>query len=84
MSVFESQPHSGRKLTSVTDALDQLNAFNALYAVHQADANPDLCGNPDDTAMWRKLVHDGVINCGGEPMELDFFEKNLRRQNRSY
>jgi hypothetical protein len=75
MSVFESKPHSGRKLASLSEALDQLTAFNALYAVHQADANPDLCGNPDDTAMWRKLVHDGVINCGGEPMELDFFEK---------
>lgn len=75
MPVFESQPHSGRKLASVAEALDSLNAFNALYAVHQCDQNSDLCGNADDTAMWRKLVYDGVINCGGEPMELDFFEK---------
>lgn len=75
MSIFKNQPHSGRKLASVKDALDQLTAFNALYAVHQADQNPDLCGNADDTAMWRKLVYDGVINCGGDQMELDFFEK---------
>jgi hypothetical protein len=75
MSVFSNQPHSGRKLASVSDALDKLNAFNALYAVQQADADPNLVGNPDDTAMWRKLVYDGVINCGGDTMELDFFEK---------
>ncbi len=74
MALFESKPSCGTQLTSVGDALDKLKAFNALFAVHQLDADPELCGNPDDTAMWRKLVYDGVINCAGEPMELDFFE----------
>jgi hypothetical protein len=76
MSFFSSTPQCGtNQITSVGDAINKLEAFNALYAVHQAEANPELCGNADDTAMWRKLVHEGVINCGGEPMELDFFEK---------
>lgn len=75
MAVLESKPYSSRKLVTVGDAINQLQAFNALYAVNQCDNNPDLCGNADDTAMWRKLVYDGVINVGGEPMELDFFEK---------
>lgn len=75
MALFQNKPQCGSKITTVKDALDKLNAFNALYAVHQCDSNPELCGNPDDTAMWRKLVYDGVINCAGEPMELDFFEK---------
>lgn len=76
MAIFETDPILGtRKITSVGSALDQLNAFNALYAVQMCDNNPDLCGNKDDTAAWRKLVYDGVINVGGEPMELDFFEK---------
>lgn len=74
MALFANKPMCGTQITSVGDALDKLKAFDALYAVHQAEANPELCGNADDTAMWRKLVHDGVINCAGEPMELDFFE----------
>lgn len=72
---FTNTPSAGTQITSVGDALDKLRAFDALYAVHQAESNPELCGNADDTAMWRKLVYDGVINCAGEPMELDFFEK---------
>lgn len=75
MNFFESNPVSDNHYVTVGDALSKLQAFNALYAVQQCDANPDLCGNPDDTAAWRKLVYDAVINCGGEPMELDFFEK---------
>lgn len=74
MALFQNKPACGTQITSVGDALDKLKAFDALYAVKQAEANPELCGNPDDTAMWRKLVYDGVINCAGEPMELDFFE----------
>jgi len=75
MAYFENHPGSGRQFANVKDALDSIKAFNALYAVNMADNNPTLCGNADDTAMWRKLVWEGVINCGGEPMELDFFEQ---------
>lgn len=75
MAVFEKNPHSGRQFANVKDAIGSLNAFNALYAVSMADGNKTLCGNENDTAQWRKLVYDGVINCGGNPMELDFFEK---------
>lgn len=75
MEFFATNPVSDNIYVSVGDAAAKLEAFNALYAVQQCDANPDLCGNPDDTAAWRKLVYDAVINCGGEPMELDFFEK---------
>lgn len=73
--VFDTNPMSGRQFANIGEALDGLKAFNALYAVKQCDKDTSLCGNPDDTAMWRKLIWDGVINAGGEPMEIDFFEK---------
>lgn len=75
MEFFSNNPVSDNIYVTVGDAVDKLAAFNALYAIQQCNANPDLCGNPDDTAAWSKLIHDAVIQCGGEPMELDFFEK---------
>lgn len=74
MSFFKSHPRANNQLTSIKDALDSLQAFDALYAYSQGE-NSSLFDNPDDAAAWRKLVWDGVINSGGEQMELDFFEK---------
>jgi hypothetical protein len=74
MAFFETNPISNRQIASLGDALDTIKAFNALYAVQMCEKNPNLCGNADDTAAWKKLVYDAVINVGGEPMELDFFE----------
>lgn len=75
MSLFATNPQSGRQYANIKDAITGIQAFNALYAVQQCDNDSALCGNPDDTAAWRKLVWDGVINAGGEQMELDFFER---------
>ncbi len=75
MEFFSNNPVSGNIYVSVGDAVDHLAAFNALYAYQMCNKDPNLCGNPDDTAAWKKLIYDAVIQCGGEPMELDFFEK---------
>ena len=75
MKFFQSSPISGNHFVSLGDAVSKLDAFDALYAYSMCDGDDnDLCGNVDDTAAWRKLVYDAVINCGGAPMELDFFE----------
>lgn len=75
MGFFYNKPKIQTKIFNVKDALDSLNAFNAM---HQFDgANVDNC--PDmsdpDRASWRKAVKDGVINLGGAPTDVDFFEK---------
>lgn len=76
MAFFTNSPQCGTTIATVGDAFDKMKAFNALHAVKLADQNPNLCeGDANMTANWRKLVYEGVINCGGEPMELDFFEK---------
>jgi hypothetical protein len=74
MALFDTNPQTGRQFASIGEAVTALDAFNALYAVQQCDKKTELCGNADATAAWRKLIWDGVINAGGEPMELDFFE----------
>lgn len=74
MSLFQATPYSGNQYASMGEALDTLKAFNALHAYSQA-GDASKFENPDEAASWRKLVWEGVINTGGEPMELDFFEK---------
>lgn len=74
MAFFENKP-SSRNVATMADALDSLQAFNALYAIQQTNGRKDLVdGDEDATTQWRKLIYDAVINCGGEQMELDFFE----------
>lgn len=75
MSFFYSKPKCTNGLTSVGDVVSQLAAFSAVYEAGKNGSvnNCDL----DDTqkANWRNLVRDGVINCGGEATEIDFFQQ---------
>lgn len=75
MAIFTDTPQSGSQYFSVGDAIGKLVAFNAVYEAQKGTSSSNNCQNPDDAAAWRKLVYEGVINCGGEQMELDFFEK---------
>jgi hypothetical protein len=75
MGFFSETPKCSNDIFSVGDALEKLTSFNAVYEASKNTSSTNSCANPDDAAMWRKLVYEGVINCGGEPMELDFFEK---------
>lgn len=75
MAFFSNSPRCGTNLMTVGDAFDKLKAFNAVHALKEAADNPTLLGDEDSTLNWRKLIHEGVINCGGDPMELDFFEQ---------
>lgn len=72
--IFTDHPQSGSQYFSIGDAIDKLTAFNAVFEA-SINGSSQNCKNPDDAAAWRKLVYEGVINCGGEPMELDFFEQ---------
>lgn len=73
-NIFSSSPRCGTKVFSVGDCLDKLKAFNAVYEANKDTASVNSCGDDTKGTQWRKLVREGVINCGGEPMELDFFE----------
>ncbi len=77
MQVYSNSPRCGnQKYTTVSTVIDKLKAFNAMYALNDATNNLSACDlNPDEQAQWRKGIRDGVINCGGEPVEIDFFEK---------
>jgi hypothetical protein len=75
MAFFTEQPNCSNDIYTVGDALSKLTAFNAVFEASKNTSSTSNCKNPDDAAMWRKLVYEGVINVGGEPMELDFFEK---------
>jgi hypothetical protein len=75
MGFFSESPKCSNDVFTVGDALEKLTSFNAVYEASKASSSTANCKNPDDAAMWRKLVYEGVINQGGEPMELDFFEK---------
>lgn len=75
MAIFTENPQTENQYFSLGDVLDKLTAFNAVYEANKNNSSSNNCKNPDDAAQWRKLVYDAVINCGGEQMELDFFEK---------
>jgi hypothetical protein len=76
MSFFETNPITRRQVATIGDAVDGLKAFNALYAIKRTTGQPDLVdGDAEATAQWRQLIYEGVINCGGEMMEYDFFEQ---------
>lgn len=75
--VYSQKPRcGGQKYTTVGTVVEKLQAFNAMYALNDNTNNLAACGLDDaEKAQWRKGVRDGVINCGGEPVEMDFFEK---------
>lgn len=73
-NIFSSKPRCGTKLFSVGDCLDKLKAFNAVYEAGKDTGSVNNCNDDTKGTQWRKLVREGVVNCGGEPMELDFFE----------
>lgn len=71
---FYNKPKVSTKIFNVQDAVDGLEAFNAMHQF--SGAGVDLCDMSDpDRASYRKAVKDGVINLGGTPTDLDFFEK---------
>lgn len=77
MSIYSSSPRCGnQKFTTLTTVVEKLQAFNAMYALNDTNGGLAACDlNPAEQAQWRKGVREGVINCGGEPTEIDFFEK---------
>lgn len=78
MAFFYNKPKFATKLFNVKDVVDQLKAFNAQNEFGETTSSVNNCDASDPSrASWRKAVYDGVINTGGEPTELDFFEKAL-------
>ena len=82
MSFFYNQPKlCTKKMVNVRDVLENLPAFNALYQIKgngsgsPIDAACDM--NGQEKIAWEAWIRDGAINCGGEPTELEFFEKNF-------
>ena len=73
-AIFSNAPRCGTKIFSVGDCLDKLKAFNAVYEANKDTSSVNNCKDDTKGTQWRKLVRDGVVNCGGDPMELDFFE----------
>lgn len=75
MAFFYNKPKISTKIFNVGSAVDGLQAFNAMYQFDGAgvDACPDM--SDADRASWRKAVRENVINLGGTPTDLDFFEK---------
>lgn len=69
--------HAPRKITSVGDAQNQLEAFSGLYRnLWDFIDNGGLEGlgvDAETIAVWRKNVREGVINYGGKAPEIDFF-----------
>lgn len=71
-----SKPQCATGTFTVGTALEKLTAFNAVY---EAGKNGSVANNcqfsENEKAAWRNAIREGVILCGGEPSELDFFEK---------
>lgn len=73
--IYSASPRCGnQKYTTVATVVDKLKAFNAMYAL-QPETTSNCGLDANEQAQWRKGVRDGVINCGGEAVEIDFFEK---------
>lgn len=81
MGFFYSKPRHATKIQNVGDAIGQLAAFNAQKEAgykHGGSSIDNSCEYDDEfKASWRKAVYDGVINTGGEPTEIDFFERAM-------
>jgi hypothetical protein len=73
MSILSKSPSCTNKIFTVGDALDQLEAFNAVFAAKTNGATAGCGLSDNDKANWRNAVRDGVINCAGRPTELNFF-----------
>ncbi len=79
MGFFYNQPKiCTQKMINVRDVIDNLPAFNALYQL-KADGGVSACNDMtnEQKARWMAWVREGAIYCGGEPTELDFFEKTF-------
>lgn len=75
--IFSDNPRcGGRKIFTVGDALNSLQAFQATIESDPATASINNC-DASETAKttWIYGIRDGIINSGGEPTEIDFFEK---------
>lgn len=85
MNLYSSNPRFTQKIVTVRDAVDKLKAFNAMYESNAATSSVNNCTDwpSQDQANWRNGVRDGVINCGGEATEIDFFEKVFGGKNTS-
>lgn len=70
---FFSKPQCENKFISVADVQDKLTAFNLMFEIGPNGSSTN-CPDPNFAAQWRKAIREGVINCAGKPMELDFFE----------
>lgn len=71
---FYSKPQCENKFATIADVQGALAAFNVMYEMGP-NGSVNNCGDPNFAAQWRKAVREGVVNCAGKPMELDFFEQ---------
>lgn len=65
------------KLTTIGDCLDKLKAFDAIKEANAStsSASGAACGSdPLEQERWRKNIREGIVWCGGDPMDLDFFQ----------
>ncbi len=76
MGFFASAPRIKTDLFSMTEAL-KLPAFKAVFEASRANASSNNCNEWDENrkAEWRQLVRDGVINVGGESVDINFFNE---------
>lgn len=72
-----SPVHSQRQIFQVQDAIDQLDAFPAVYRslfdFIEDGGLASLGYDAETLALWRRNIRPGVIWVGGRPSETDFF-----------
>lgn len=68
--------HNPRQITSVGGALEEFPAFSDLYRkLYDAIEDGTVPGaTPEDLATWRINFRPGVVNIGGRPVEINFFQ----------
>jgi hypothetical protein len=73
-NIISKTPQCSNRIFTVRDVLDQLTAFDAMYEASGSGSVGATSNEELQKANWRKEIRENVINCGGRPTELDFFE----------
>lgn len=72
---FSAHPQDRSKLFTIDDCL-KLPAFKAVFEASRNGSVNNVAGYDENRkAEWRNLVRDGVINVGGESVDINFFNE---------
>lgn len=70
------QCSDGNKYYTVGSVIDKLTAFKALHEARSGTASVNNAKDLDanEKLSWTENIRKGIINCGGEPTDLEFFQ----------